>query len=576
MKKTILCMLALSLAFSLGCGKREDKVVATVADRQITVGAFEKASEAMEEKYLPATNDLAGKKELLDHMINKEVMALKALSAGYEKEEWFAPFWDRFKAQYLVASMQNEYVIKPVTVTDQEAADYFQKMHKQYTLSQILLPNEDEARAVREQLVGGGDFMELAKKYSMSPEGVDGGYLGDNQIGSMFYWIEEALFDAKEGDITQPLQTPTGWSILQIHNIKDITPERDLAYAAKKVRADKEKKRLEELKHKIEKEIGLVIYPDAVDMVYQALPPEINPEDLMSGKITRDNAPKLEIGEQYLDMTLAEYADGRYTLKDYLEIFDQIGLPERPTHRMGKQAVIESIHRKIFDNALAVYAEQKLKLLEVPEIGRGLQAKKEQFLTFRLYEDQVKTGLDVSDEDVRAYYTAHEKEILTQERRDFSIVLTGEKGKADEVAELAKKGESFSKLALKYSEDPNVKDNLGRTGMVPEGHFPDYDAVVFALDEGAVSDPFQVPRGWAVVKVEQIAAPTTVSYENAAESIKKALMEEKADKLLKEKLETWRKDFAIKINERNLRKADLKRTRPAIPQGELMPQQPAQ
>jgi len=566
-------MLTLALLFSLGCGKREEKVVATVVDREITIGDLEKASESMEEKYLPATNDLAGKKELLDHMINKEVMALKAIAAGYEKEEWFTTFWERFRGQYLYASMQNEYVIKPVTVTEEEAKAYFEKMHKEYTLSQILVANEDEALNLHGQLLAGADFMELAKKYSMAPEGPEGGYLGANQIGRIFYWIEEALFTAKEGDLLKPLQTPEGWAILKVHQVRDITPEYDLEYARKKVRSDKEKRRIEELKHKIEKEIGLVIYPEAVDMIFNSLPPAVNPEDLMSGKITRENAPKLEIPEQYQDMILAQYADGSYTIKDYLRIFDEMGIPERPSTRQGKQGVVESIHRRIFDKALPVYAEQTLKLLDIPEVAQGLQAKKEQFLTFKLYEDQVKNEITVSDPDMRKYYAAHEKDILTMEKRDFSIILISDKAKADEIAAKARKGESFSMLATKFSEDPNAKQNLGRTGMVPRGHYPDYDAVAFSLAQGEVSDPVQVPRGWAVIKVEQVEAPQTVTFEEAAESIKSTLMEERSDKLLKEKLATWRKDFPIKINEGNLRKADLKRTRPPQPQAQSQPAQ---
>jgi hypothetical protein len=39
-------------------------------------------------------------------------------------------------------------------------------------------------------------------------------------------------------------------------------------------------------------------------------------------------------------------------------------------------------------------------------------------------------------------------------------------------------------------------------------------------------------------------------------------MEAQADSLLKTRLVEWRKDFPVKINERNLQKAELKKTRP--------------
>jgi peptidyl-prolyl cis-trans isomerase C len=563
LKKPILCILAASLALSLGCGKKENLVVAKVADRKITVGDFNKAVATMDEKYLPKENNLEGKKELLDIMINKEVMTLKALAAGYEKEKWFVDFWERFKGQYLVASMENEYIVKKVSVTEQEAKDYFDKMHNEYQLSQILVANEDEARAIRDQVAGGADFAEMAKKYSLGREAGEGGFLGTSTIGSMFYWVEAALTNTKEGDITEPLQTPTGWAILKVHRIQKITPEKDLQYARKKVEGDKQKKMLAEMKQKIEKDIGLVIYPEAVDIAYNNLPPDISMEDIVTYKVTRDNAPKLEIPEQYQGMILAQYADGSYTLKDYMQIFDETALPERPSRKLGKEAIVESIHRRIWDSALPTYVEKQLKIQDIPEVAKGLQAKKEMMLTWKFYEDQVKNEVNVSDLEVQDYYNANKAEISSPERRAYSIILVSDKTKADQAVALARKGEDFAKLVRKFSEAPEAVQTGGGTGLVAKGNFPDYDAIAFSLSLGQVSDPFQVPRGWAVVKVDQIEAPQPMPYASAALSLRQKLQDDRAEKLLKEKLAKWRKDFTITINTRNLKKTELSRTRPS-------------
>ncbi len=564
MKKTILCILAAGVALSLGCGKKENLVVAKVADRKITVGDFNKAVATMDEKFLPKTNDLEGKKELLDIMINKEVMTLKALAAGYEKEKDVADFLERFRSQYLVAAMENEYVVKKAKVTEQEAKDFFEQMHNEYTLSQILVANEDEARAVRDQLAGGADFAEMAKKYSLAPGAGDGGFLGTSTIGNMFYWIEEALTNTKEGDITQPLQIETGWAILKVHAIRKITPEQDLQYARKKVEGDKQKKMIADMKKKIEKDIGLVIFPEAVDVIYNNLPPDIPMQDIITYKVTRDNAPKLEIPEQYQDMLLAQYADGAYTLRDYMKIYSELGLPDREFRKYGKAKIVESIHRRIWDAALPAYVENVLKVQDMPEVAKGLQAKKEMILTWKFYEDQVKNEVSVSDLEVQDYYNANQASISSPERREFRIILVSDKAKADQAVALARKGEDFEKLVKKFTEDPEgVRSGGGTGGLVPKGNFPDYDEIAFSLTPGQISDPFQVPRGWAVVKLEQIEAPQPMPYASAAQAMRSKMQEDRAEKLLKEKLAKWREDFTIKTNLRNLKKTELSRTRPS-------------
>lgn len=562
LKRTVLCIAAISLILSLGCSKREDLVVAKVADRNITVAGFEKASETMEDKYLPKTNDLAGKKELLDHMINKEIMGLKARAAGYEKDKEFVEFFEKWRMGYIIAALDNEYIIKKVTITEQQVKEYYDRMNYEYTISQIVVPSEDQARGLREQILAGADFAELAKKYSMSPEGAEGGYIGPNQIGRMHYWVEEALAKMNDGDVSEPLATTTGWALIKLHSLKKMLPEQDMEYARKRVRAIAQKKAIEAMRHVVEKDINLTISPEALDMVYQSLPPDIPFEDIINYKITRENAPKLEIPEQYQEMILAQYVDKTYTLKDYIKIYESLPLPDRPRRQTGKEGIISSIHERIFDSALPAYAEQKLKILEIPEIAKGLEAKKEQFLVFRLYRDQVKNLVNVTEQQVRDYYNAHQAEITSAENREYTIVLVSTKAKAEMVAGLARRGEDIGKLASEYSEDSYAKENMGRTGLTPKGNFPDYDAVAFSLAEGQVSDPFQVPRGWAVVKVMRIEAPRPVSLEEAANTVKSGLMEAQADSLLKTRLVEWRKDFPVKINERNLQKAELKKTRP--------------
>jgi len=563
LKKTILCIAVLALLFSLGCGKRENRVVATVDGRKITIGDFESAGDKIAEKFLPKTADQAGKMELLNHMIDKEVMSLTALAAGYEKDKQFVAFFDKYTDQYAVAAMENVYIKQKVSVTDQEAKDYFDRMHKQYTLSEILVPNEDEAQSLREQIMHGGDFADLAKKHSVGREAGDGGFLGQSSIGTMFYWIEDALANAKEGDITQPLRTPEGWAILKVHKIQDYTPEKDLTYARNKVRADKEKKMLEDMKHKIEKDIGLQIFPDAVDVVYVNLPPDVPFEDIMNRKVTYDNAPKLNIPEQYQGMILAQYADGKYNLKDYMKIYEETPLPERPRIQYGKESVVESIHKKIFEQMLPVYAIKTLKVLEIPEVAKDFQAKKEMMLVNMLYKSQISDQVVVTDLEVQDYYNAHKSEIVGAEKRSFSIILVSDKAKADEAASFARKGENFAKLVRKYSQDPTADRTNGSTGLVEKGRFTDYDAVAFSTPLGQISDPFQVPRGWAVIKVDQIEAPQAVPYVNAAYSIRQSLTTQAGEKLITQKLVNWRKSYPIKIYDRNLKKAELKKTRPS-------------
>jgi peptidyl-prolyl cis-trans isomerase C len=249
LKRSILAFAAVILAIAPGCGKKDDSglVIAKVDTREITVGDFEGVSETIDEKYLPETDDLEGKKVLLNHMINKEVMALKALAMGYDKEEWFVNFWPQYKGPFLIAQLMDQEVVRKVVVTDEDVAAYYNEMHYEYTLSQIITANEEEAIEIRERALAGEDFAQLAKTYSLGAGAEQGGYVGANPVGRIHWWVEEALFSMEPGDISQPLKTTSGWAIIKLHRKRNVEPVFDEEWAAKRVRAIREKKGMEEL-----------------------------------------------------------------------------------------------------------------------------------------------------------------------------------------------------------------------------------------------------------------------------------------------------------------------------------------
>jgi len=562
LRRIVFLLVALSLIGSLGCTKREDLVVAEVGGKKITVADFENDSRLLEDRFIPDTGGLEAKKGVLKHMINKEVMAYKAVAAGYEKEDWFLRIWDRFKNPYLIASMMDQLVRKKVTVTEQEIDDYYEKMHYEYTVSQILVTSEEQALEIRQMIIEGADFAEMAKKYSMGAEASNGGYIGSNNIGRIHWWVEEALFGASEGDITQPLKASTGYTILKVHRIRKSSPIGGRDYAEKRTRAIKEKKGIEQLKTRIEEEIGLEFFPEAVRIAYESLPEDVPFDDVISYKVTRENAPKPEIPEKYKDMIICQYSDSSFTLRDFEALYEAYGLPERPRREQGHEGVILAMHKKVFNDVLVTYAEEKSKILEIPEVAEGLRKKKEGLLVQHFYEEQIWKDIMVMDFEIEEYYAENKDNLSTAEKRNFSIFVSPDKETAELVAQKAKAGENFTKLISKHTENKDEITEDGKTGLTIKGRYPGFDGVAFSLPNvGDVSDVFHSPRGWSVIKIEEIIKPRIPTLSEAARKIRKILKEKKAAEILDEKMIEWSEEFDIRIHDKNLEKAEIKRNK---------------
>lgn len=78
---------------------------------------------------------------------------------------------------------------------------------------------KDEALArineVKDKLNKGGDFETLAKEYSDGPSGPNGGDLGPFGKGTMHPAFQEAAFALAVGEISDPVETPFGYHLIQ-------------------------------------------------------------------------------------------------------------------------------------------------------------------------------------------------------------------------------------------------------------------------------------------------------------------------------------------------------------------------
>ncbi|MDI3269395.1 MAG: peptidylprolyl isomerase [Bacillota bacterium] len=117
-------------------------------------------------------------------------------------------------------------ILEPqVEATDEELQAYFQDQKERYgepekvQVRHILVEDEATAQAVREKLLQGADFAELAKEYSQDPGSSDaGGELGWVVRGQMVPEFEEAAFTLPVGDISEPVKSLYGWHIVQVED----------------------------------------------------------------------------------------------------------------------------------------------------------------------------------------------------------------------------------------------------------------------------------------------------------------------------------------------------------------------
>lgn len=94
-------------------------------------------------------------------------------------------------------------------------------MEKQVRASHILVETKEQAEQLREEILNGKKFEDVAAMVSMCPSGANGGDLGYFGRGMMVKPFEDVCFSMNVGDLSEPIQTQYGWHLIELTDIQE-------------------------------------------------------------------------------------------------------------------------------------------------------------------------------------------------------------------------------------------------------------------------------------------------------------------------------------------------------------------
>ena len=205
-----------------------ETVVATVGGEPITEADLSFAAEDLTQELGQMPPDQR-RPFLLRVLIDMKVMAKAGRDAGMADTPLFQQRLNYLEERALRRAFFAETIANAVTEqavrADYEAyvADFVPA--DEIRASHILVPTEDEAKAVKAELDGGADFATLAKEKSIDPGAANGGDLGFFGKGMMVAPFEAAAFAMTEvGQVSEPVQSQFGWHVIRLEEKRQSTP----------------------------------------------------------------------------------------------------------------------------------------------------------------------------------------------------------------------------------------------------------------------------------------------------------------------------------------------------------------
>jgi foldase protein PrsA len=164
--------------------------------------------------------------------------------------------------------------------------------------------------------------------------------------------------------------------------------------------------------------------------------------------------------------------------------------------------------------------------------------------------EKVTKGKDkVSDAQVTAYYNKNKERFAQPERRDLRIVLTKGEAKAKQAKQAIEGGQSFAKVAKKYSIDQASKAQGGKLPAVAKGQQEKaLDSAIFKAKKGELTGPVKTQFGYYVFEVTKITPASQQTLAQAKATIKQTLASQNQQKALDKFVKSFRKRWKAKTD----------------------------
>jgi len=149
---------------------------------------------------------------------------------------------------------------------------------------------------------------------------------------------------------------------------------------------------------------------------------------------------------------------------------------------------------------------------------RAAYVKENDMLTGKMlfFDYNTITDVEISDEEIRAYYDANKDEEFKKGPATRARYLAFDSKPIEEDYEDVRRtisqlrdrilaGEDFAELAREYSDDPGSGQNGGSLGVFGKGMMvPPFEEAAFKLEEGEISEPVRTDFGWHIILCERI------------------------------------------------------------------------
>ncbi|MDH7604957.1 MAG: peptidylprolyl isomerase, partial [Melioribacter sp.] len=151
------------------------------------------------------------------NLVYDELLIAEAKAENLDKTDDAKKELERIKTQEILNAFSSKHISTKINITDDELIDLFIKLNTKIKVRHLYAPTKSKADSLYRELINGKSFEELAKENFNDPVLKEsGGLLGYISIDEMDPEFEKTAFALNVGEISKPVKTVMGYSIIKV------------------------------------------------------------------------------------------------------------------------------------------------------------------------------------------------------------------------------------------------------------------------------------------------------------------------------------------------------------------------
>lgn len=517
-------------------------VVASVGNRKIYFDEFKKRYTDYL-VYSGIKDNYFTREAILNNMVNEVLLKYFEDNSRILNTEDYKNELEWTKKQAILAYLKDQEIYAKIEVTENELRKAFEHLNEKLAVRHLYAQTEEEANYLYAQVLSGVSFETLAKEvFSDTTLSKNGGSLGLMTFGDMDPAFEDAAYALKPGEVSPPVKTAYGYSIIKVDARYPHPLLTEWEYQKKKDHMSRmlkiKKKKTYEREY-----INSIFNRKKVSFDEKVL------ESVAGNLVTSQSGEFVVEKKKNRDPKVVQYAGRAY-----------------------KQSEIE---KRLW--ALPAYQKERIKSL--PDLKTVIEGF---LLQDRLYSIALKKGFDknpyvtdtynklcdvilikykqdeimensyISPVSADSFYKENIHLFSSPDELNLQEILVARESLADSIKEMINKGGDFGHLARKYSIRKWSAENNGELGFTPTSRFGILKDKLWKLPVGELTGPIKIENFYGIFRVKEKRESRPIEFEKIKDEVVKATKSAQKSRIIADYLGKIRKRVPVVIYEKVL------------------------